>query len=88
MPGQLAMHPAFIGKPGLGRLQSVHDMIRCPFEPGPDVPGQLLGNTRHLGGMGVNPMPDTGGRSPSSASLAPSCAGARIPTSARLRAPT
>ena len=55
------MHAAFIGKPGLGRLQPVQDVVRRPLKPGPDMPGQLLGNTRHLGGMGLDLMPDADG---------------------------
>ena len=55
------MPAAFIGKPGLGRLQPVQDVIRCPFKPAPDVPSQLLGNARHLGGMSLDLMPDTDG---------------------------
>lgn len=77
------MPAAFRGKPGLERLQPVQDVIRCPFKSGPDVPGQLLGDTRHLGGMGLDLMLDTGG---SGRSLLRRLA--RIPTSARLRAPT
>ena len=37
------MPAAFIGKPGLGRLQPVQDVVRRPLKPGPDMPGQLLG---------------------------------------------
>jgi hypothetical protein len=55
------MPAAFICKPGFGRLQPVQDMIRRPFKPGPDMPSQLLGNTRHLGGMGFDLMPDADG---------------------------
>jgi hypothetical protein len=55
------MPAAFIGKPGLGRLQPVQDVIRRPLKPGPDMPGQLLGDTRHLGGMGLDLMPDADG---------------------------
>ena len=36
-------------------------MIRRPLKPGPDMPGQLLGDTRHLGGMGLDLMPDADG---------------------------
>ena len=55
------MPAAFIGKPGFGRLHHVQDVIRCLFKPAPDVPGQLLGNARHLGGMGLDLMPDANG---------------------------
>ena len=55
MPG------AFIGKPGFSRLHHVQDVIRRPLKPGPDMPGQLLGDTRHLGGMGLDLMPDADG---------------------------
>ena len=69
------MPAAFIGKPGLGRLQPVQDVIRRPFKPGPDMRGQLRGDTRDLGSMGLDLMPDADGDSSSSAVLAPSCAG-------------
>ncbi len=55
------MPAAFIGKSGLGRLQPVQNVVRSPFKPGPDMPGQLLGNTRHLGSMGLDLMPDADG---------------------------
>ena len=54
------MPHAFIGKSGFGRLQPVQDMIRRPLKPGPDMPGQLLGDTRHLGGMGKRACSNTG----------------------------
>jgi hypothetical protein len=55
------MSAAFIGKPGLGRLQPVQDVIRRSFKPGADMPGQLQGDTRHPGGMGFDLMPDADG---------------------------
>lgn len=55
------MPPAFIGSPRLGRLQPFQDMIRRTRKPSPDMPGQLLGDTRHLGGMGFDLMPDADG---------------------------
>ena len=55
------MPAAFIGKSGLGWLQPVQDVVRRALEPGPDMPGQLLGKTRHLGSMGLDLMPDADG---------------------------
>ena len=60
---------AFIGKPSLGRLQPVQNVIRRPLKPGPDMPGKLLGDTRHLGGMGLDLMPDADGIRPPSVRL-------------------
>src|SRR3989338_5128149 len=60
-PSVAVIPAAFIGKSGLGRLQPVQDVVRRPLKPGPDMPGQLLGDARHIGGMGLDLMPDADG---------------------------
>ena len=55
------MPAAFIGKSDLGRLQPVQDVVRCPLKPGSHLACQSLGNTRHLGGIGLDLMPDPDG---------------------------
>ncbi len=35
-------------------MHHVQDVIRRPLKPGSDMPGKLLGNAGHLGGMGLD----------------------------------
>ncbi len=42
-------------------MHHVQDVIRRPLKPGSDMPGKLLGNAGHLGGMGLDLMPDADG---------------------------